>query len=144
MNNSPETAAKWLRDISSRLDGANGAFVAGLSGHLGAGKTAFAKLVARELGVEETVTSPTFVIMKIYETGNENTAFKRLIHVDAYRLDRREDLEALRFEEIVSDPGNLVMIEWPENVGLKKEDLDEWLEFEIRDGVYNIRQKHPF
>lgn len=134
-------AAEWLAMASQNRENADGALVVGLSGHLGAGKTAFVKLVARELGVEETVTSPTFVIMKIYET--KNPPFKRLVHVDAYRLERREELEALRFEYVVADPGNLVMIEWPENVGLEvgAAGLDSRLKFEIRDGVYLIADK---
>ena len=142
-------AAKWLGRISSDREGADGAFVAGLSGHLGAGKTAFVKRIAAELGIREVVTSPTFVIMKIYETGGSDAgakaAFKRLIHIDAYRLERREELEALRFEDVVSDKNNLVMIEWPENVELVGEDhneeksgLDEHLKFEIKDGAYTI------
>jgi tRNA threonylcarbamoyladenosine biosynthesis protein TsaE len=64
-------AAGWLSDITNRYIDLDEALIVGLSGHLGAGKTAFVKLVAKELGVSEGVTSPTFVIMKIYETKNE-------------------------------------------------------------------------
>ena len=147
------TAASWLKKVSENRSGADEAFVAGLSGHLGAGKTAFVKAVANEVGMEEGVTSPTLVIMKSYEidtnksaakNATQNGAFKRLVHIDAYRLERREELEALRFEEIVADPGNLVMIEWPENVGLTMNDggaLDAWLKFDIKDGVYTIANK---
>ena len=139
MNNSDASARQWLQEISTNRESADGAFVAGFSGHLGAGKTAFTKRIARELGIPETVTSPTFVIMKIYDTEAPGAAFKRLIHIDAYRLERRADLEALNFEQVVSDPHNLVIIEWPENAGLKKEDVDARLVFEIKDGEYVIR-----
>ena len=128
--------ADWLGSITTHRSNADSALVVGLSGHLGAGKTAFVKLVAKELGIAEEVTSPTFVLMKIYETKNET--FRRLVHIDAYRLERREDLEALRFEDVVSDPHNLVMLEWPENVGLKDSDVDAFLKFEIKDGFYSI------
>lgn len=138
MDNSDASAHQWLADISRNREAADSAFVAGLSGHLGAGKTAFTKRVARELGIPETVTSPTFVIMKIYDVA-ANSPFRRLVHIDAYRLERRADLEALDFEEIVADPHNLVLVEWPENVGLAADDLDAWLKFEIRDGGYLIR-----
>ena len=164
-------AQEWLAKISQDRGAAalsTGAFVVGLSGHLGAGKTAFVKAVAHELGVVETVTSPTFVLMKIYEVSGtknresgesgskgstKNKSFKRLVHIDAYRLERREELEALRFEDVVADSGNLVMIEWPENVGLTtgvgddvggqdhSSGLHEWLKFEIKDGVYTISVK---
>jgi tRNA threonylcarbamoyladenosine biosynthesis protein TsaE len=90
------------------------AFVVGLSGHLGAGKTAFTKEIARIMGVKQEITSPTFVIMKIYETQNER--WPRLIHIDAYRLERGEELQAIDFERLVSDKRNLILIEWPENV----------------------------
>lgn len=86
-----------------------------LSGELGAGKTTFVKVVARELGVEKMVTSPTFVLEKIYLL-TEGQPFKRLVHIDAYRLDRGEDLGALGFDELLQDPGNLVLLEWPERV----------------------------
>lgn len=90
------------------------AFIVGLSGHLGAGKTAFTKEIAKIMGVKQEITSPTFVIMKIYETQNER--WSRLIHIDAYRLERGEELQAVDFEKLVSDKRNLILIEWPENV----------------------------
>lgn len=132
------TASEWLAQISKNREGADGAFVAGLSGHLGAGKTAFVKLVAKELRIEEIVTSPTFVIMKIYETKKDGGVFKRLVHIDAYRLERRAELEGLGIEKIFADKHSLVMIEWPENVRLNATGLDSWLKFEIRDGTYMI------
>jgi tRNA threonylcarbamoyladenosine biosynthesis protein TsaE len=73
-----------------------------------------AKEIARIMGVKQEITSPTFVIMKIYETQNER--WPRLIHIDAYRLERGEELQAIDFERLVSDKRNLILIEWPENV----------------------------
>lgn len=87
-----------------------------LSGELGAGKTAFAKAVAKYLGVEETVTSPTFVLEKIYLLGGSTSTFKRLVHIDAYRLERGSDLSPLGFDELLQDSGNLILLEWPEKV----------------------------
>lgn len=136
MNNSPETAAKLLQEWNAGVR--DGACIVGLSGHLGAGKTSFTKLLAKELGITETVTSPTFVIMKIYEIPAGTSSFKRLVHIDAYRLEKRNELEALDFERISSDPHNLMIVEWPENAGLTKEDMDVWLKLEIREGAYTI------
>lgn len=85
-----------------------------LSGELGAGKTAFTKAVAGALGVPDTVTSPTFVLEKIYALSSG--PFKRLVHIDAYRLEKGEDLTPLGFDEIMRDPGNLIFLEWPEKV----------------------------
>lgn len=90
------------------------AFVVGLSGDLGAGKTAFTKCIAKSFGVEETVTSPTFVIEKIYELTDQK--FTHLIHIDAYRLDLSSELVNLGWQKIISDPNNIILIEWPEKV----------------------------
>lgn len=96
-----------------------GATLVTLSGELGAGKTAFAQAVARALGVEEVVTSPTFVLEKIYllpQLKNEVSKFMRLIHIDAYRLEKSADLAPLGFDELMQDSGNLIFLEWPERV----------------------------
>jgi len=85
-----------------------------LSGELGAGKTAFVKAIARVFGVEEIVNSPTFVLEKIYLL--EEQQFKHLIHIDAYRLEKGSDLAPLGFDELMQDPGNLILFEWPEKV----------------------------
>jgi tRNA threonylcarbamoyladenosine biosynthesis protein TsaE len=96
-----------------------GATVLALQGNLGSGKTTFTQAVARELGVIETVTSPTFVIQKNYEITNPRYVgtFKKLIHIDAYRIEDPGELETIGFKKLVTDPDNLILIEWPEKVG---------------------------
>ena len=126
-----QIAKDWLISISDKYSNSDEALVVGLSGHLGAGKTAFTKCIAKILGVAETVTSPTFVIMKIYEINDHvsitneqkqgvEILWKRLVHIDAYRLERRAELEVLEWEKLIADKNNLILIEWPENVGLKE------------------------
>ena len=88
--------------------------VVALQGDLGAGKTTFAQAVGLELGVNESMQSPTFVIEKIYEI--DWNGFKNLIHIDAYRLEKDEELLHLGWQEIISEPENFILIEWPENV----------------------------
>ncbi len=85
-----------------------------LSGDLGAGKTTFTQSVAREFGVSEHVTSPTFVLAKSYTL--PGGAFKKLVHIDAYRLTEGKDLIPLAFDEVMSDVDTLVLLEWPEIV----------------------------
>jgi len=94
-----------------------GAVVLALAGDLGAGKTAFVKAIAKELGITEHVTSPTFVIMKTYDLPpTTNHGFKTLTHIDAYRLESAHELEVLGWNELLADPDALIAIEWPEKV----------------------------
>lgn len=85
-----------------------------LSGELGAGKTTFTKGIASALSVQEHITSPTFVIMKIYAL--EGQRFERFIHMDAYRLKGARHLKILGWEQLINDPRNLIVIEWPEMI----------------------------
>lgn len=107
-----EYAALYARQLSPKLGAAT---VVTLSGDLGAGKTTFAQAFARALGVEEVVTSPTFIIEKIYQLQDQK--FTRLIHIDSYRLESPHELDALGFAGLLRDPGNLMLIEWPEKAG---------------------------
>lgn len=95
-----------------------GATVIGLRGELGAGKTTFSQICAGLLGISETVTSPTFVILKKYRLGDKvlGGKFSFFIHIDAYRLKSGKELNTIGWQEIISDPKNLIMIEWPELV----------------------------
>ena len=114
--NSPEDMEKEAeRFIDALLPESNSGTLITLSGELGAGKTTFTQLIAKALGVEDTVTSPTFVIEKVYGIP-EGKRFKRLVHIDAYRLGDAHELTSLGFGEVMSHPGNLVIVEWPENV----------------------------
>src|SRR3990167_5499282 len=90
------------------------ATVVALQGDLGSGKTTFAQAFGKVLGVEENMPSPTFVIMKFYNINWKG--FKKLIHIDAYRLEKESELLHLGWEEIIKEPENLILIEWPENV----------------------------
>lgn len=108
-------ATLLVNDFLSKIKTSDQATVVALSGDLGAGKTALVKLVAKELGIFETITSPTFNIIKLYQiTGHEK--FKQLVHIDAYRIDDISELRPLRFAEFLNDKNNLVCIEWPEKI----------------------------
>lgn len=108
----PKFAQGVLSELPARHDRA--ALVV-LSGELGSGKTTFVQALAKELGVEQTVASPTYVLMKKYRT--THPVFKTLVHVDAYRLDKPREFAALKPAQFLNDPGNLVVVEWPERLG---------------------------
>lgn len=111
-----ELEAEAARLVGTLVPQRDGATLVTLSGELGAGKTAFTKAVAHILGIEETVTSPTFVLEKIYQLGSSTSKFKRLAHIDAYRLESGNDLALLGFDELMQNAGNLIVLEWPEKV----------------------------
>lgn len=97
------------------------ALVVALYGDLGSGKTTFTQALARNIGIHDIITSPTFVIEKRYDipqVENEIVVYKykKLIHIDAYRLDSAKEILNLNFFEDIEDPENLILIEWPERV----------------------------
>src|SRR3989344_1079203 len=111
LKDTEEAARAFLEQISEKDSQAR---IIALSGNLGSGKTALVQSAAKILGIKENLTSPTFVIMKKYSV--PKFKFSNLYHIDAYRLKNAEELKKLNWEEISSNPENLIFIEWPENV----------------------------
>jgi len=104
--NELETLAQTLLDKLGKTN------CMALYGNLGAGKTSLAGQIAKRLGIKRPVNSPTFVIMKEYDT--QDRKFKKLVHIDAYRLSSTDDIKAFNLQDILNDKSNLVLIEWPE------------------------------
>jgi tRNA threonylcarbamoyladenosine biosynthesis protein TsaE len=110
---SAEDTAEVATAVARMLPISNArATVLTLEGELGAGKTTFTQALARALGVTDTVTSPTFVVMKRYPLVHDS--WSTLIHIDLYRLEDEAELAPLRIREDMADPRNLIVIEWPE------------------------------
>jgi tRNA threonylcarbamoyladenosine biosynthesis protein TsaE len=109
-----EFARKFILEIQVQGKTRESATVVGLAGELGAGKSVFVRAVAKVLGVEEHIMSPTFVIMKVYDLAGQ--AWSRLVHIDAYRLEGILELIALGWRNTREDADTIVFIEWPENV----------------------------
>lgn len=108
------------------------ALVFGLRGDLGSGKTTFVQTVAKYFEIEEFVTSPTFVIQKKYKIKKDNHfGFENLIHIDAYRLEKAEEILMLDWEENISNSNNLIFVEWPEKIkeALPKNTKEIFFEF---------------
>ena len=78
-----------------------------LEGDLGAGKSELTRGIAKGLGVAETVTSPSFTILNVYESGR-----CPLYHFDWYRLESSEELYELGMDEYLGGDG-IAVVEWP-------------------------------
>ena len=128
-----ENLAAHVLERLATMGGVRGtSTIVALQGDLGAGKTVFAKGAARVLGVRDVVTSPTFVIQKVYQLP-DTAPWKRLVHIDAYRLESEEELHSIGWDDVATDPGNLVIVEWPLQVGLGIPERALWIEFEQVD-----------
>ncbi|MGB0757532.1 MAG: tRNA (adenosine(37)-N6)-threonylcarbamoyltransferase complex ATPase subunit type 1 TsaE [Patescibacteria group bacterium] len=113
-SNSIEDTKKIAADVLHKCSSTNHVLL--LSGDLGSGKTAFVKKLAEHMGVADTVTSPTFIIMSVYNT--DHSQFKRLVHADMYRFESFTpgQVKELGLQEYLNDPESLVVIEWPEKL----------------------------
>ena len=101
--------------------------VVGLKGDLGSGKTTFIQGFARGLGIKNRIMSPTFIIFRHYLLRKKSRA--HLFHMDAYRIKKSSELKHLNFEEILSLPKSVMLIEWPEKIKKALPRKIRWLEF---------------
>lgn len=99
------------------------AVILGLQGNLGGGKTTFLQGFAKGLGIKEKILSPTFVICKKFKIPSvvKSTLSRKFhdghfFHFDCYRINKPEEILELGLKEIISDPKNIVAIEWPEKI----------------------------
>lgn len=102
-------------------------------GTMGAGKTTFVRALCAELGVSDTVNSPTFAIVNEYEG---RPPYARICHFDFYRIRRLEEVYDMGYEDYFYS-GALCLIEWPELV----EELlpDDAVRVEIRENADGSR-----
>ena len=83
------------------------ALVLALMGDLGSGKTTFTQGLGKYLKIKGKINSPTFVVMK---------RFGNFYHFDCYRLEKPEEILELGWEQIINNPRNVVVVEWPEKI----------------------------
>lgn len=109
------------------------AFVMGLEGDLGGGKTTFLQGFAKGLGIKKKILSPTFVILKRFKIPTQSNAYalrpKVFIHIDCYRIKKIKELSELGLKEIIASPKNVVAIEWAEKIKEILPDETFWLKF---------------
>ncbi len=113
--------ASQTRDLGTRVAGiVEAGDVLLVSGDLGAGKTTFVQGLARGLGIDDPVTSPTFTLVRIYPCDPPRPAGQEppsaLVHVDVYRLDNLHEVSDLGVAEEL-DQGAMAAVEWGEAVG---------------------------
>ena len=121
ISKSEKETYNFAKKFASKLKGGD---VLCLIGDLGAGKTAFTKGLAAGLNIKNTVTSPTFVLMKNYKISGGN--IKHLAHIDAYRLEGGTQLLGIGAEDYFGDPECVTVIEWADRV------KDIWLKSVIK------------
>ena len=121
-------AKKILKTKPSKL-----AFLLGLEGDLGGGKTTFLQGFAKGLRVKQRILSPTFVIMRKFQipTKTYNLKPKTFIHIDCYRIKNPKELLDLGFKEIISNPQNIVAVEWADHIRKIMPENTTWAVFEF-------------
>ncbi len=112
ISKSPQ-ATKTLAQKTAK-DLAGGEILA-LTGDLGTGKTQFVKGLAEYYKIKTPITSPTFVLMKVYNI-KQNKFINKLAHIDLYRLEKAEEVLGIGLEEYLADKKCLTVIEWAEKM----------------------------
>lgn len=107
-------AALLGREIRGASFKTSHALVLGLEGDLGSGKTTFVQGLTKGLGVHTRVLSPTFIICRSHTLRGKR--YKRLFHMDAYRIRSEKELGALSFDALINDPSHIVVIEWADSI----------------------------
>ena len=124
---------KLAKDLAQNLGDYN---VVCLYGELGAGKTTFVSGFAKGLGINRRILSPTFVIVREYQIPKTDNF---LFHIDLYRLEESLEIEDLGISELLSDPKNIVIVEWAEKLKalLPKSRIE--VKFKVKDDFRKIQ-----
>ena len=128
-----QTAREFIRLMGNRN-------VFAFDGKMGAGKTTFIKAICEEMGVQETVNSPTFSIVNEYESAGGRIIY----HFDCYRIGKIQEALDLGAEEYLYS-GNLCFIEWAENIASLLPDFTVHVNIEeMENGGRKIRTCFEF
>jgi tRNA threonylcarbamoyladenosine biosynthesis protein TsaE len=123
-----KSIAKALAKTLLESQQKKGATVVALAGELGSGKTTFTQGFAKGLGVTQRILSPTFILLKEFRV--KHPFFRTFYHIDCYRLDNpAKELLHVGLKKIITDPHNIVVVEWADRIKkiLPKDVL--WLRF---------------
>jgi len=114
ISKSKKQTQDFAKKIAKKIIAGKISRIVALIGDLGAGKTAFAQGFARALGIREKILSPTFVILKKFESAKIKD--KQFYHIDCYRIAKPKEILDLGFKKIVADPKNIVLVEWADKI----------------------------
>jgi len=103
--------------------------VLGLKGDLGGGKTTFLQSFAKGLGIKEKILSPTFVLMRKFQI--PSIKFQNFYHIDCYRIEKPKEILNLGFKKIISNPENIVAVEWADSIRKIMPKGTIWIKFEF-------------
>ena len=104
LSHSPDETLAWAESYAKTLKPGDTVL---LDGNMGAGKTVIAKGIAKGLGINAEVTSPTFAYLNDYEG--------KLYHFDCYRIESEQKAEELGLADYF-DAGGICLVEWSENI----------------------------
>src|ERR1035437_3238762 len=143
ITNSKEETAVIAEHFAKTLN--RGVFLA-FYGDLGAGKTTFIQGLAKGLGIEKRIISPTFIIARTYDLRfkSKETQPKTFYHIDLYRTQSKHDLLGVGLDQIIQDENNIVALEWAQKLGemLPKKRIDVHMEYLGEDQREIIIEKH--
>jgi len=98
------------------------------------------------MGIKQQIVSPTFVIMRRYKIQDTKYKIQKFYHIDCYRIKKPKEILDLGFEEIISDPQNIVAVEWVDKIRRIMPKNTIWIKFEfLNEKIRKIcfgRQKH--
>jgi tRNA threonylcarbamoyladenosine biosynthesis protein TsaE len=132
-------SAKQTQNLAAMIlamAAANQVNVISVKGEMGAGKTTLIQGMGRELGLNRNLPSPTFILIRSYQLNTE--PWKKLYHVDLYRLKTADEMRSTDLAELWQDRKNLVVVEWAERAEAVLP--QKRVEVEIKAGEKNNRQ----
>lgn len=91
-----------------------GGEILALEGDLGGGKTTFTKGLARALGLKKLITSPSFLVIKIYNI--KKGRIKKFCHIDVYRLKNGREIQGIGLSDYLNKKDTITVIEWADKI----------------------------
>ena len=137
ITNSEQDTYDFALKFAANLKGGE---VIGLMGDLGSGKTIFTKGLAMGIGIKQAITSPTFVLMRLYEIRGADknieakNKIKRFCHIDAYRTKDELDIVSIGAEDFMGQEDTVTVVEWADKIRDILPRRTQYIHFEFQGG----------